>query len=80
MNPSDIRALITCAQCEAHEREPDLLIGFTDTGIEIWCDACEIEVAHLTPKEVRHLVEVVVPQKECPCIHCRTRSASKGVA
>lgn len=80
MSPTDIRAIIACAQCESHERETDLLVGFTDTGIEIWCVACETEVAHLTPKEVRHFVEFVVPQKECGCVMCRTPSNRKGVA
>lgn len=75
----DISRIITffhCAECrrqlpinESMEKWTRFNAGLTSTGIEVWCVRHRMLVVHVTPEELRTLLEQPMHCRCCPNGH-----------
>jgi hypothetical protein len=45
-----------CAQCIRRKRKPNVEVGVTPHGIQVWCRNCDLEVAHLSVGDIEDLM------------------------
>jgi hypothetical protein len=55
--PNQIHSYLHCAQCIKEDEAPDIEVGITPNGIQVWCKNHNINVAVLKPSDLRKMIK-----------------------
>lgn len=67
----EIVRFMWCRQCAVGTGKPQLEVGLTRTGIQVWCKRHEMNVAHLTPDEISAFL---AHPPDCECCKAEPRT------
>lgn len=81
LDPQRILTYFHCAECrrqipanESMEKWTRVNVGFTSTGIRVWCVRHRKEVIHVTPEELQRALDSPLKCHCCPHGHHVTPS------